>query len=99
MKNAERRTFFLIQSTAAAAIVGLVWLLGSTPTSAAAPQGTAEQQQACAPDAQRLCSEFIPDASKVAACMAHKRSQLSPACRAAFAPPSHGRKRTTHHSG
>jgi hypothetical protein len=40
-----------------------------------------EARQACAPDAMRLCSEFIPDVAKVTACMHAKMSELSPPCR------------------
>ena len=37
-------------------------------------------QQACTPDAMRLCSEFIPDVAKITACMKAKHSQLSSTC-------------------
>jgi hypothetical protein len=50
----------------------------------AGAQGSPEAQQACTPDAMRLCSEFIPDVAKVTACMMAKRSQLSEACRVAM---------------
>src|ERR1700742_4496397 len=43
---------------------------------------TPEQQQACQPDAFRLCGPEIPDVDRVTACMVAKRSQLSPQCRA-----------------
>ncbi len=65
----------------------------------AAAQGTPQQQQACAPDAQRLCGEFIPDVPKIQACMSRKRAQLSAACRAAISPPSHGRPSHRKHHG
>jgi hypothetical protein len=45
----------------------------------------------------RLCNEFIPDVAKISACMAHKRSQISAACRAAF-PTAHGHKASHHHT-
>ena len=45
---------------------------------------TAEQQQACSPDAFRLCSSEIPDIDRVTACMIRNKSQLSPQCRAFF---------------
>lgn len=45
---------------------------------------TAEEQQACQPDAFRLCGPEIPDVDRVTACMIAKRSQLSPQCRAFF---------------
>jgi hypothetical protein len=39
-------------------------------------------QHACAPDAQSICSEFIPDRGKVASCLFKNKSRLSAACRA-----------------
>ena len=45
---------------------------------------TFEQQQACAPDAFRLCSSEIPDVERIKTCMIRNRSQLSPQCRAFF---------------
>jgi hypothetical protein len=47
---------------------------------------TAEQQQACSPDAFRLCSSEIPDIDRIRACMIRNKSQLSPQCRAFFRP-------------
>jgi len=41
---------------------------------------TAEEQQACTPDAMRLCGAFIPDVDRITACMIQNRSQLSPEC-------------------
>src|SRR5689334_17719293 len=41
---------------------------------AAAQDRMAEARQACTPDAMRLCSEFVPDANRVRACMMSKRS-------------------------
>jgi hypothetical protein len=45
---------------------------------------TPEEQQACQPDAFRLCSSEIPDVDRVTACMVAKKSQLSPECRRFF---------------
>jgi hypothetical protein len=45
---------------------------------------TQEEQQACQPDAFRLCSAEIPDVDRVTACMVAKKSQLSPECRRFF---------------
>ena len=45
---------------------------------------TPEQQQACTPDAMRLCGEFVPNVDAITACMIQKKSQLSPQCRAFF---------------
>lgn len=45
---------------------------------------TPEQQQACTPDAMRLCGEFVPNVDAITACMIQKKSQLSPQCRVFF---------------
>ena len=45
-----------------------------------------EEQQACTPDAMRLCGPEIPDVDRVTACMVRNKSQLSPECRAHFGP-------------
>src|SRR6185437_14205196 len=45
---------------------------------------TQEQQQACQPDAFRLCGSEIPDVDRITACMIAKKSQLSPQCRQYF---------------
>ena len=47
---------------------------------------TPEQQQACSPDAMRLCGDFVPDVDRITACMIQKKSQLSPECRRYFRP-------------
>lgn len=51
--------------------------LSRTGANAEVPQ---DVQQACTPDAMRLCSEFIPDVAKITACMKAKHSQLSSTC-------------------
>ena len=43
-------------------------------------QASPEVQQACTPDAMRLCSAFIPDVAKITACMKAKHAQLSATC-------------------
>lgn len=45
---------------------------------------TQEEQQACSPDAMRLCSEFVPNVDAITACMIKKKAQLSPQCRVFF---------------
>ena len=45
---------------------------------------TPEQQQACTPDAMRLCGEFVPDVDRITACMIARKSQLSAECRRFF---------------
>jgi len=57
-------------------------------------QGSAEAQQACTPDAMRLCGDAIPDVVKVTACMKAKYSQLSKPCQIVMrggssSPPRH----------
>ncbi|WP_035681195.1 hypothetical protein [Bradyrhizobium liaoningense] len=47
---------------------------------------TQEEQQACSPDAMRLCSEFVPNVDAITACMIKKKAQLSPQCRVFFRP-------------
>src|SRR6476469_234031 len=41
---------------------------------------TPEEQQACQPDAFRLCGPEIPDVDRVTACMVARKSELSPEC-------------------
>jgi hypothetical protein len=53
----------------------------------AAGQGySQEQQQACTPDAMRLCGAYVPDVDRITVCMIQNKSQLSPGCRAHFRP-------------
>jgi hypothetical protein len=71
---------------------------------AASAQGSPDAQQACTPDAMRLCADVIPDVAKVTKCMSAKYSQLSAPCRQAMAGTSHGKhhrkaRRCRHHCG
>lgn len=68
----------------AAAAVGLV--LGVLTHPGAGLAYTPEEQQACTPDAMRLCGEFVPNVDAITACMIQKKAQLSPQCRAFFRP-------------
>jgi hypothetical protein len=75
------------------AALGLAWAASLAPTPAAAQnRGTPEQQQACQPDAMRLCGEFVPDVERITACMVKNRIRLSPPCRAVFSKPPHKEK-------
>ena len=47
-------------------------------------RGTMEQQMACTPDVWRLCSDQIPDVSRITACLQQNTPQLSSGCRAVF---------------
>ena len=53
-----------------------------------APLATVAYTQAdvdsCTPDALRLCFAAIPDANRVALCLAQNKRQLSPACTIVF---------------
>jgi hypothetical protein len=68
--------------------------LGSAAASAQGNEGTPEQRAACAPDAFRLCSTYIPDPSGVEACLRQRKSELSEACRAVFDHATTGSART-----
>jgi hypothetical protein len=61
--------------------------LSAALLSTAAHAYTPEQQQACSPDAFRLCGDAIPDVGRVTACMMARRAQLSPGCRVYFRSP------------
>jgi hypothetical protein len=54
------------------------------PVSAQEYRGTWEQQMACTPDVWRLCSDQIPDVSRIVACLRQNTPQLSNNCRAVF---------------
>jgi hypothetical protein len=41
---------------------------------------TDEQVAACTPDVMRLCSDAIPDQSRIIKCMMQKKKQVSSAC-------------------
>lgn len=66
--------------------VGLLLIgIGAAGIGGATAQGSDEARQACTGDAMRLCSDFIPDVSKITVCMRVKRAQLSAECRLAMA--------------
>ena len=56
-------------------------------------------QQACTPDAMRLCSQFVPDVAKITACMKAKHAQLSAACTTAMRGGRHEVRREARHTG
>jgi len=58
-------------------------------------------QHPCAGDAQRVCSEFIPDRAKVASCLFKNKAQLSQACSAAIGggKKASGKKKGSKKSG
>jgi hypothetical protein len=63
-------------------------------SNAATAQGTPEQRAACEGDAQRLCSQYIPDKDRITACLGQYRRYLSPACRSIFDSRSGGKRRS-----
>ena len=78
-----------MKAMAAAALASLT--LALTTPAFAEYRGTAEAQQACTPDAFRLCGQFIPDAGRIAACLARQKTRLSPECHKVFAGGSRRR--------
>jgi len=52
----------------------------------AAAQGTPEQQNACMGDAFKFCGDYIPDATKIEACLRTNVKNISPECGALFSP-------------
>lgn len=46
-----------------------------------------DEEQACTPDAFRLCSSEIPDQVRITACMERQKASLSPACKVFFQTP------------
>ena len=66
------------------AIEVLALLLCATTASAQENRGTPGQRAACAPDAFRLCSSYIPAPTRVEQCLRQNKSDLSDACRSVF---------------
>ncbi|MEY9879870.1 hypothetical protein [Bradyrhizobium sp. USDA 329] len=75
---------FRLKKSLAAATLGLALAVLALPRAGFAY--TQEEQQACSPDAMRLCSEFVPNVDAITACMIKKKAQLSPQCRVFFRP-------------
>ncbi|WP_027551807.1 hypothetical protein [Bradyrhizobium sp. Cp5.3] len=73
---------FRFEKSLAAAICGIALAVMVQPGAGFAY--TPEEQQACTPDAMRLCGEFVPNVDAITACMVQKKSQLSPQCRVFF---------------
>jgi hypothetical protein len=71
----------------------LAMALSASLVASAAYAYTPEQQQACSPDAFRLCGDAIPNVDRVTACMIRRKSELSPGCRVYFRSPEPGAAR------
>jgi hypothetical protein len=69
-------------------VLGLAIAIGSAginaPASSQEYRGSYEQQMACTPDVWRLCSDRIPDVSRIVACLRDNTPRLSSGCRAVF---------------
>jgi hypothetical protein len=90
MKIAGHKQVSFFSPAGMTAALGLAWAVSFAPAPATAQsRGTPEQQQACQPDAMRLCGEFVPDVERITACMIKNRIRLSPPCRAVFSAPAH----------
>jgi hypothetical protein len=50
---------------------------------------TEADREACTPDVNQLCGQFIPDRDAIIACLKKKVRQLSPACRRVMSRPYH----------
>jgi hypothetical protein len=73
---------FRFQKSILAAVFGLALAVLVQPGAGFAY--TPEEQQACSPDAMRLCGEFVPNVDAITACMIKKKAQLSPQCKVFF---------------
>jgi len=65
MMNARQ----LCLSLAVAIALPIMGQNGAEAGALAQDYGTPEQQEACKPDVFRLCSSYIPDAERIAACL------------------------------
>jgi hypothetical protein len=100
MNTAGRQSLTCLLLPLIAAVLGLTLSASLLPQQAFAQnRGTPEQQQACQPDAVRLCSDFIPDVDRITACMIKNRMRLSAPCRAVFgSPPPKDKSSKPHNS-
>ena len=64
--------------------VGLLSFMAGNARPAAAQSADAEAR--CTGDVMRLCSEFVPDADAIVACLKAKRLRLEPSCLNALSP-------------
>jgi len=80
---------------ATAAVLAILMATGGARPALAQASDAAER---CTPDVMRLCSEFVPDAGRITACLKAKRRQLTPACSSAMRPQGGKHKRRTRHT-
>ena len=74
----------MVSKTGRAFVEVLAALLCVTTAFAQENHGTPEQRAACAPDAFRFCSSYIPDTVRVENCLRQRTADLSNACRSVF---------------
>ena len=79
------RTMFFVCRLALPVCALLICSLHQAGAQGPAGSGPVSVEQACTPDAMRLCSEFVPDRAKITACMKAKHAQISKECRLAMA--------------
>ena len=77
-------SFVRLRNCQSALLLATAFSVSMLPTAGRAY--TPEQQQACSPDAFRLCGPEIPDVDRVTVCMIRHKAELSPPCRAFFRP-------------
>src|SRR3954471_12701603 len=59
-------------------------IAAQNPASSQEYRGTWEQQMACTPDVMRLCSDQIPDVTRIVACLRQNTPSLGNSCCAVF---------------
>ena len=74
----------MISKSNCCSIAAAATFLCATSAFAQENHGTPEQRAACTSDALRLCSSYIPDATKIEFCLRQNKSDLSDACRSVF---------------
>jgi hypothetical protein len=65
-------------------LVTTIGLAAAGPARSEEYRGTWEQQMACTPDVMRLCSDQIPDVTRIVACLRENTPSLGNSCRAVF---------------
>jgi len=70
------------------AIISLLTIIAPLPGLAY----TQEDADTCTPDAFRFCGHVIPDADRVASCLASNKRNVSPACKLVFSRPATARE-------
>lgn len=62
----------------------MIGIVAASPAWSEEYRGTWEQQMACTPDVMRLCSDRIPDVTRIVACLRENTPSLGNSCRAVF---------------